>query len=268
MAQIEFVNVTKSFKVSKKAHSSSANIDNGYLVAVDNVSLSIEEKDIFGIIGHSGAGKSTLVRLINQLESLSSGSLNVLGQNVGDLNEKELRNLRKDIGMIFQQFNLFNSKTVFQNIEYPLKLAKVDKQQRKDRVMELLDFVGLTQKANAYPAQLSGGQKQRVGIARALSTNPKILLADEATSALDPETTLEVLKLLRSANQKFGVTIVMITHTMNVVRLLCQKVAVMDNGKVVEADDIDKVFFNPKHQTTKNFIRTVHAMESGDLDAI
>jgi D-methionine transport system ATP-binding protein len=235
--------------------------------ACKDVTLEVHPGEIYGVIGHSGAGKSTLVRLINQLETTTSGKLHVLNQDVGVLKERDLKNLRAQIGMIFQQFNLFSAKKVFKNVEYPLKLAKIAKDERLLRVQELLKFVGLESKANAYPAKLSGGQKQRVAIARALATNPKILLADEATSALDPETTLDVLRLLKRINRELGITIVLITHTMSVVRLICDKVAVMDSGEVVEIGDTQQIFKNPKHPTTRNFINTLHILETGDLEA-
>lgn len=262
MSQISFNRVVKTFSKKNQKGSSSK------FTAVNNVELNIEAGEIFGVIGHSGAGKSTLVRLINQLEKPDSGQINVLGYSVGNLPEKKTKELRKQIGMIFQQFNLFNFKTVFKNIEYPLILAKIDKEERHQRVNELLDFIGLKEKANEHPGKLSGGQKQRVGIARALATNPKIILADEATSALDPETTLEVLRILREVNKKFGVTIVLITHTMSIVRLICERVAVMDNGKIVEVGETKQIFQNPKHEITKRFISTIHALEKGDLDAV
>lgn len=224
--------------------------------AVDDVSLSIAQGEIFGVIGFSGAGKSTLVRLINGLERTTSGRLVVDGFEVSTMSEGELRKIRPEIGMIFQQFNLFSSKTVADNIGYPLKLAKVDKAAREARVAELLEFVGLTSKAKAYPAQLSGGQKQRVGIARALATKPKILLADESTSALDPQTTREVLDLLREANEKLGITIVLITHEMDVVRYLCHRVAIMENGKAVEIGDVYDIFATPKAPVTRRFVQT------------
>jgi D-methionine transport system ATP-binding protein len=256
-AIISFNGVTKVFGSGKKT-----------TTAVDNVTLSIEEGEIFGVIGQSGAGKSTLVRLINQLEPITSGTLTVQGhENVGYLKENELKVLRRDIGMIFQHFNLFGAKTVAKNIEFPLKLAKVPKEERAKRVAELLEFVGLSEKAQNHPSQLSGGQQQRVGIARALATNPKILLADEATSALDPETTLDVLRLLKKVNRELGITIVVITHTMSVVRMICDRVAVMDSGQVVEVGTTQKIFEHPEHTVTRRFVDVVHALERGTLDA-
>jgi D-methionine transport system ATP-binding protein len=205
---------------------------NGIARAVDDVSLTINQGDIFGIIGYSGAGKSTLVRLINALERPTSGTIHVLGTDITALNESKLRPIRQKIGMIFQQFNLFSTKTVAQNIAYPLQLDHWRKDYQDKRVNELLKFVGLEQYADRYPSQLSGGQKQRVGIARALATNPKILLADEATSALDPETTSEVLSLLKRVNEEFGITIVLITHQMSVVQAIANRVAVMSKVRL------------------------------------
>jgi D-methionine transport system ATP-binding protein len=236
-------------------------------LAVDDVTFSIEAGEIFGVIGYSGAGKSTLVRLINQLERLSDGEIVVLDQSVGNLNEQQLKNLRSEIGMIFQGFNLFNAKTIAQNVEFPLKVAGWDKDKRKERVAELLEFVGLSEKATAYPGQLSGGQKQRVGIARALATNPKILLADEATSALDPETTLDVLRLLKRINQELKVTIVVITHTMSIIRLLCNRVAIMNFGKIAEIGSVQSVFDSPQSEVGRRFVETFKTMDTGILEA-
>lgn len=242
MPIIEFSRVTKDF---------------GDTRAVDEVSLSINAGEIFGVIGYSGAGKSTLVRLINALEPLTSGSLKVAGTPIEDLPEAKLRPLRSSIGMIFQHFNLMNSRTVAQNIAYPLKVAGWSAPDRRARVSELLEFVGLTDKARTYPAKLSGGQKQRVGIARALASKPKILLADEPTSALDPETTTGVLKLLRRVNTELGVTVVVITHEMNVVRAICDRVAVMDAGRVVELGSTYDVFTSPRQPITASFVSSV-----------
>jgi len=225
--------------------------------AIDGVSLDIEAGDIYGIIGYSGAGKSTLVRLINALEKPTSGSVLVGGREIVGLPERELQGVRLDIGMVFQQFNLFNSKTVWGNIEYPLRVAGIPKKDHQKRISELLHFVGLVEQAHAYPDQLSGGQKQRVGIARALATSPSILLADEATSALDPETTREVLALLKRVNEEFGVTIVVITHEMEVVRTIANKVAVMEKGKIVERGNVFDIFSAPKAEATKRFVSTV-----------
>jgi D-methionine transport system ATP-binding protein len=224
--------------------------------AVEDVTLAIDQGEIFGVIGYSGAGKSTLVRLINGLETITSGRLVVDGAEVSAMSEKQLRDVRADIGMVFQQFNLFPSKTVAENIAYPLRVAGWDKAEREARVAELLSFVGLADKAKARPTQLSGGQKQRVGIARALARRPKILLADEATSALDPETTRDVLGLLRRVNDELGVTIVVITHEMDVVKYLCGRVAVMERGRVVELGPVYDVFSRPQQEVTRRFVGT------------
>ncbi len=227
------------------------------ILAVDDVSLSIEKGDVFGIIGYSGAGKSTLVRLINALEPATSGSIHVDGVDITALPERALRTVRGGIGMIFQQFNLFSSRTVKANIAYPLKLAGWSKADIEERVAELLSFVGLADKAKAYPEQLSGGQKQRVGIARALATKPAILLADEATSALDPQTTHEVLDLLKRVNEEQGVTIIVITHEMDVIQTIATKVAVMERGRVIEQGDVFDVFSAPQNPASQRFVGTV-----------
>ncbi|MGJ8853800.1 methionine ABC transporter ATP-binding protein [Mycobacteroides abscessus subsp. abscessus] len=243
---IQFQNVTKTFRVGKKT-----------VTAVDDVSLDIGSGDVFAMIGYSGAGKSTLVRLINGLERPTSGRVIVDGAEVSALGERELRGLRSDIGMIFQQFNLFRSRTVAGNTAYPLRVAGWTADKRNARVAELLEFVGLGDKAKSYPDQLSGGQKQRVGIARALATSPSVLLADEATSALDPETTSDVLRLLREVNAEFGVTIVVITHEMDVVRTVADHVAVLADGKVVETGTVFDVFSTPQSEAGKRFVGTV-----------
>jgi D-methionine transport system ATP-binding protein len=227
------------------------------VVAIDSVSLDVEQGDVYGIIGYSGAGKSTLVRLVNALEKTTSGSIVVNGRDITTLRERDLRTVRGDIGMIFQQFNLFNSKTVARNVAYPLEVARRPAAEISARVAELLDFVGLSDKARNYPDQLSGGQKQRVGIARALATSPALLLADEATSALDPETTGEVLALLERVNRELGVTIILITHEMDVIRSLATKVAVMDGGRIVERGDVFDVFSNPQNAASARFVQTV-----------
>ncbi|MCG7441172.1 methionine ABC transporter ATP-binding protein [Corynebacterium sp. ACRPQ] len=243
--RIEFREITKVFK-QKKAR----------VKALDNVSMTIEPGEIVGIIGYSGAGKSTLVRMINGLDTPSAGELLLDDTNIVGMSEKKLRGIRRNIGMIFQQFNLMNSRTAAGNIEYPLQLQGVGKQERAQRVQELLEFVGLGDKGKSYPEQLSGGQKQRVGIARALATNPSLLLADEATSALDPTTTQEVLDLLRRVNKEFGITIVVITHEMEVVRSIADKVAVMENGRVVEQGSVYEVFSNPQTSVAAKFVAT------------
>ena len=229
--------------------------------AVQDVSLTINEKDIFGIIGFSGAGKSTLVRCINLLERPTSGSVKVDGKELTELSPKELRSARKKIGMIFQHFNLMPSRTIFGNVAYPLKGSGLTKQQIKDKVHELLELVGISEKENAFPRQLSGGQKQRVAIARALANDPKILLCDEATSALDPQTTKSILKLLKKVNETLGITVVIITHEMAVVKDICNRVAVMDHGKVVEEGEVFSVFAAPKEQLTRDFIKTTSNLQ-------
>ncbi|GMA31067.1 methionine ABC transporter ATP-binding protein [Litorihabitans aurantiacus] len=226
----------------------------GAVTAVDAVDLDVHEGEIFGVIGYSGAGKSTLVRLINALERATSGTVTVAGTELTRLSERRLRPVRAGIGMIFQQFNLLTSRTVAGNVGYPLRVAGVGRAERRARVAELLEFVGLSDKAKVYPNKLSGGQKQRVGIARALATSPRILLADESTSALDPETTADVLALLRRVNAELGVTIVVITHEMEVVRALCHRVAVMERGSVVEVGDAYQVFAAPEHPATARFV--------------
>ncbi|MBK4138507.1 ATP-binding cassette domain-containing protein [Corynebacterium macginleyi] len=243
--RIEFRNITKVFQQKKIE-----------VKALDDVSLTVNSGDIIGIIGYSGAGKSTLVRMINGLDTPTSGELLLDGQNIVGMSEKKLRGIRRNIGMIFQQFNLMNSRTAAGNIEYPLQLQGIGKRERQQRVQELLDFVGLGDKGKSYPEQLSGGQKQRVGIARALATNPSLLLADEATSALDPTTTQEVLDLLRRVNKELGITIVVITHEMEVVRSIADKVAVMENGRVVEHGSVYQVFSNPQTAVAAKFVAT------------
>jgi D-methionine transport system ATP-binding protein len=249
MAIVSLSDVTKTYPPADK--------NAAVVTAVDDVTLDIEKGDVFGIIGYSGAGKSTLVRLINALEPASSGSITVDGTDITRLSERELRRVRSGIGMIFQQFNLFSSKNVKANIAYPLKLAGWKKPDIDARVTELLAFVGLSDKAKAYPEQLSGGQKQRVGIARALATGPDILLADEATSALDPQTTHEVLELLKRVNEEQGVTIVVITHEMDVIQTIATKVAVMEGGRVIEQGDVFDVFSNPQNPASQRFVGTV-----------
>jgi D-methionine transport system ATP-binding protein len=225
--------------------------------ALKGVSLKIEKGDIFGVIGFSGAGKSTLIRMVNYLEQPTTGEVIVDNKNLGKLTTNELRNVRKQIGMIFQHFNLLESKTVFENVAIPLILNHTPKKEIETRVNELLEFVGLENKTHAYPNELSGGQKQRIGIARALATNPLILLCDEATSALDPQTTNSILQLLKKINKEYNITILIITHEMNVIREVCNKVAVMEKGEVIEQGNLLDVFGNPKEETTKNFVRTV-----------
>ncbi|ASA19588.1 methionine ABC transporter ATP-binding protein [Paenibacillus donghaensis] len=225
--------------------------------ALRNVSLQVEKGDIYGVIGYSGAGKSTLIRLVNYLEKPSVGQVFVEGEPLDKYSPAELRNVKKKIGMIFQHFNLLESKTVFDNIAIPLVLLKRSKQEIAKRVTELLAFTGLSDKAKSYPKELSGGQKQRVGIARALASNPSILLCDEATSALDPQTTKSILELLKRINEEYNITIMIITHEMAVIQQICNKVAVMEKGEIIEKGDVLEVFGNPSHPTTKNFVQTV-----------
>lgn len=224
--------------------------------AVNDVSLTINDGDIFGIIGFSGAGKSTLVRCINLLERPTSGTVEVDGKDLTKLSEKELRESRKKIGMIFQHFNLFPSRTIFGNVAFPLQGSGLSKEEIAAKVRNLLELVGISEKENAYPSQLSGGQKQRVAIARALANDPDILLCDEATSALDPQTTKAILDLLKDLNKKLGITIVVITHEMAVVKEICNKVAVMEKGRIVEEGDVFSIFANPQEALTQNFIKT------------
>ena len=240
---IGFEHVSKTFQTK-----------NGPFDALKDVSFEIEKGDIYGVIGYSGAGKSTLIRMVNALETPTSGNVWVEGKDIGTLKQKELRNLRKGIGMIFQQFNLLESKTIYDNVAIALKLNGVSKKDIEKRVTELLDFVELSDKKYSYPGQLSGGQKQRVGIARALANNPSILLCDEATSALDPKTTDSILELLKKINEMLHITIVIITHEMNVIQKICNKVAVMDYGQVVETGSVIQVFSNPQSDIAKRFV--------------
>lgn len=230
--------------------------ESGPIVAAKDVNLHIEKGKIFGIIGFSGAGKSTLVRCINLLERPTKGKVYINGTDITTLSKKELRSKRKRIGMIFQHFNLFASRTVFQNIAYPLKYSGKSKKEIEQKVKELLELVGLTDKIYAYPSQLSGGQKQRVAIARALANDPEILLSDEATSALDPQTTKSILKLLKEVNAKLGITIVIITHEMQVVKEICDRVVVMEYGEVIEQGDLFDIFAAPRKEITRNFVES------------
>ena len=224
--------------------------------AVQDVSLSIGKGEIFGIIGFSGAGKSTLVRCINLLERPTSGSVTVDGKEMTALSARELRQACKKIGMIFQHFNLMPSRTVFGNVAYPLRGSGLSREQIADKVQRLLELVGIGDKAEAYPKQLSGGQKQRVAIARALANDPNVLLCDEATSALDPQTTKAILRLLKNLNEKLGITVVIITHEMAVVKEICDRVAVMEHGRVVEQGEVFNVFADPRQEITRSFIHT------------
>lgn len=229
----------------------------GDVHALQDVSVHVEKGDIFGVIGYSGAGKSTLLRLVNQLETPDSGKVYVDGKDITQLSKAELNQTRKEIGMVFQQFNLLESQTVYQNIAIPLILSKMKKEEIEKRVEELLRFVELQDKKNTYASNLSGGQKQRIGIVRALATNPQILLCDEATSALDPKTTESILLLLKKINKELGVTIFLITHEMNVIKKICTKVAVMESGRICEQGDTLSVFSKPKEEITQKFVSTV-----------
>ncbi|WP_086349167.1 methionine ABC transporter ATP-binding protein [Candidatus Enterococcus clewellii] len=243
MIELKQVNVTFQEKQKK-------------IEAVKDVSLTVEKGDVFGIVGYSGAGKSTLVRVINLLQRPSGGEVIINGRNLLSFSAKQLREQRKKIGMIFQHFNLMNERTVFDNVDFSLKYSGLKKEERKGKIEKLLQLVGLEEKQEAYPSQLSGGQKQRVAIARALANDPEILLCDEATSALDPKTTNQILDLLKKLNRELGLTIVLITHEMQVVKAVCNRVAVMEDGKVIEENNIVAVFSDPQKELTKDFIRT------------
>lgn len=244
---IQFMDISKTFQTKKDT-----------IHALNHVSLTIDDGDVFGIIGFSGAGKSTLLRMVNALEVPTTGHVEIDGKNIDALSHKELRGVRKKIGMVFQQFNLLESKSVYDNIAIPLRLNKADAVQIRNTVMKLLQFVNLEDKADVYPGQLSGGgQKQRVGIARALATNPSILLCDEATSALDPETTDNILQLLERINKELHITILIVTHEIQVIQRICNKVAVMEHGQVVEQGSVLDVFSNPQQNITKRFIQSV-----------
>lgn len=242
---IEIINVTKTYND---------------VTAVEKVNLQIHKGEIFGIIGYSGAGKSTLLRCLNLLEKPSEGKIIVNEKDITTLSKQEVRKERQKIGMIFQHFHLIHAKKVYDNVAFSLKAAGKSKDEIRKRVPELLEMVGLADRADHYPAQLSGGQKQRVGIARALANEPNLLLCDEATSALDPTTTASILKLLKKINETLGITIVLITHEMEVVQKICHRVAVMENGKVIEVNEVYELFANPQTELTKQFIQTVHSL--------
>lgn len=229
----------------------------GPFKALDHINLTINDGEIFGIIGQSGAGKSTLIRCINMLEAPSSGEVIIDGKDMTKLSSKELRKERQHIGMIFQHFNLLSSRTVAENVSFPLELGNVPKEERNERISKILNLVGLEDYKDKYPSQLSGGQKQRVGIARALVTNPSVLLSDEATSALDPETVKSILALLKKINEELHITIIMITHQMEVIKQICQKVAVIEKGKIIEKGSTVDLFTAPKTATLKNFVSSV-----------
>ena len=242
---IELLNVTKSFKTKNKT-----------IQALTDVSLTVEKGEIFGVIGTSGAGKSTLIRCVNLLEKPNSGKVTVDNIELTKLSDAQLTLERRKIAMIFQHFNLLSSRTVFDNIAFPLELEGKSKSEIREKVNGLLELVGLNEKAKDYPANLSGGQKQRVAIARALANDPKVLLCDEATSALDPATTKSILKLLKSINQNLNLTILLITHEMEVIKTICDKVAVIDHGKLVEQGNVEQIFTNPQKTITKGFIQS------------
>lgn len=243
---IEFIETTKEFQVGAST-----------VTALNHINLTIQKGEIFGVIGFSGAGKSTLIRTVNLLEEPTSGRVLVNGKELTTLTRRQLREEKKNIGMIFQHFNLLHSKTVFENVAMPLIISGVKKSNLEDQVKEVLAFVGLTDKADRYIDELSGGQKQRVGIARALVTKPTILLCDEATSALDPQTTKSILALLKKVNIEYGITILMITHEMEVIRDICHRVAVMENGRIIETGNVLEIFSTPREETTKNFVQSV-----------
>ena len=240
---IEIKNLSKTFSTA-----------DGTFQALKNVNISVSDGDIFGIIGMSGAGKSTLVRCINMLERPSEGSVVIDGVDVGTLGRRELRKLRRSVTMIFQGFNLLMQRTCLKNVCFPLELDGVGKKEAKKRALELLELVGLSDKANAYPSRLSGGQQQRVAIARALATNPKVLLCDEATSALDPKTTRSILSLIKDINEKLGITVIIITHQMSVIEEICSRVAILENGEVVEQGEVNQIFSSPKSEAAKHLV--------------
>lgn len=244
---IRLEHVTKTFKTK-----------DGDVHAVKDISLHVPKGAIYGIIGFSGAGKSTLVRCINLLERPDDGKVIFDGKNLMELSPKELRKERQKMSMIFQQFNLMRSRTIYENVAMPLKMQQMNREEIEKRVIELLELVDLVERKDSYPSQLSGGQKQRVAIARALASNPKVLLCDEATSALDPQTTQSILHLIKKVNQNLGITVVVITHEMLVVKEICDRVAVMENGRIIEKNDIVPIFVNPIQEMTRNFIATAN----------
>lgn len=256
---IELVDISKTFQGKQ-----------GPIHALDDVSLSVEKGQIYGVIGYSGAGKSTLIRCVNLLEKPDKGSIIVKGQDLTKLSTGKLRKARGSIGMIFQGFNLLKTATVYDNIALPLKLTGLNKKQVEERVKKYLKIVGLESKYHAYPSELSGGQKQRVAIARALSHEPEVLLSDEATSALDPDTTEAILDLLLKINKELGITILLITHEMNVIQRICDRVAVMENGAVIEEGETKEIFTSPKNPTTKRFVSSLfsHKIPEGILDGL
>ena len=253
---IEIRNLSKSFVTAE-----------GPVEALKNVNLTVNDGDIYGIIGMSGAGKSTLVRCINMLERPTEGSVLLDGRDLGGLSKKDMREMRRSVTMIFQSFNLLMQSNCLENVMFPLKLAHMAKAQAEERARELLATVGLPDKAKAYPAQLSGGQQQRVAIARALATKPRVLLCDEATSALDPKTTQSILELIRQINRDTGITVIVITHQMSVVQEICNRVAILENGEVVEEGDVSQVFSRPKAQATRALVFPEMVGEEGTVSS-
>ena len=252
---IELKNLTKVF-------------DPGGVKAIDGVNLTVSEGTIYGVIGSSGAGKSTLIRCVNLLERPTAGQVLVGGRDLTALEEKALRQARRSIGMIFQHFNLLSSRTVYDNVALPLELAGANRQEIEQAVQPLLEMTGLADKRNSYPAQLSGGQKQRVAIARALASKPQVLLCDEATSALDPQTTRSILALLKDINRRLKITILIITHEMEVVKSICDRVAIMSHGKVIEENDVEQFFLNPRTELAKEFVRSaIHEKPVTEIEA-
>ncbi len=241
--------------------------DGNEFMALNDINLQIPDGEIYGIIGMSGAGKSTLVRCINMLEKPTKGEVLINGQNLCTMGEKELRAQRRDITMIFQQFNLLMQRTCLKNICFPMELSGVSKADAQKRALELLELVGLPDKANAYPAQLSGGQKQRIAIARALATNPKVLLCDEATSALDPNTTHSILQLISDINKQLGITAIIITHQMSVIEEICSRVAILDKGRVVEEGSVKDIFANPQTEAAKRLVFPSSNIRTENLDS-
>ncbi|WP_238915616.1 ATP-binding cassette domain-containing protein [Clostridium sp. YIM B02555] len=248
--------------ITVKNVSKTFNTPTGKVEVLKDIHFKVDKGDIFGIIGFSGAGKSTLIRCLNGLEKPNSGNI-LIGENeITKLNRKELRSARKKIGMIFQQFNLFDSRTVYENIAFPLEISGYKKDKIKNRVEEILELVELSEKRDSYPLQLSGGQKQRVGIARALANEPDVLLSDEATSALDPQTTFSILELLKNINQKLNLTIVIITHELDVLRYCTNNMVVLEDGHIVERGNTENLFLNPKSDTLKRFIKITEGIQN------
>ncbi|MHC6180489.1 methionine ABC transporter ATP-binding protein [Clostridium sp. JNZ X4-2] len=246
---ISVQNLSKTFSTPK-----------GKIQVLKDINLEVEKGDIFGIIGFSGAGKSTMIRCLNRLEEPTTGTVLIGGKDITAMDKNQLREARKKIGIIFQDFNLFDSMTVYKNVAFPLKISGYPEQKIKNRVHEILSLVELSDKVDSYPAQLSGGQKQRVGIARALANKPDVLLSDEATSALDPQTTYSILELLRDINKKLNLTILLITHELDVIKYICNNMAVIEEGKIVETGSTNSVFLNPKSDTAKKFVKIMRSL--------